>query len=58
MNPVEAVCGKYDTLYLPEIEAEDIGVAQLRFKSGTISLIEGMALAYPKRQSEVSIFGL
>lgn len=57
MGPVEAVCGKYDTLYHQEIEAEDIGVALLRFKSGAIGVIEGMTLAWPGRHSEVSVFG-
>ena len=57
MGPVEAVCGKYDTLYHREIEAEDIGVALLRFQSGAIGVIEGMTLAYPGRYSEVSVFG-
>ena len=57
MGPVEAVCGKYDTLYHREIETEDIGAALLRFKSGAIGVIEGMTLAYPGRQSEVGVFG-
>ena len=57
MGPVEAVCGKCDTLYHREIETEDIGVALLRFKSGAIGVIEGMTLAYPGRHSEVSVFG-
>ena len=57
MGPVDAVCGKYDTLYHREIEAEDIGVALLRFKSGAVGVIEGMTLAYPGRYSEVSVFG-
>ena len=57
MGPVEAVCGKYDTLYHREIETEDIGVALLRFKSGAIGVIEGMTLAFPGRYSEVSVFG-
>ena len=57
MGPVDAVCGKYDTLYHREIETEDIGVALLRFKSGAIGVIEGMTLAWPGRYSEVSVFG-
>ena len=57
MGPVEAVCGKYDTLYHREIEAEDVGVALLRFKSGAIGVIEGMTLAWPGRYSQVSVFG-
>ena len=57
MGPVEAVCGKYDTLYHREIETEDIGAALLRFKSGAIGVIEGMTLAWPGRQSEIGVFG-
>ena len=57
MGPVEAVCGKYDTLCHQEIEAEDIGVALLRFKSGAIGVVEGMTLAWPGRYSEVSVYG-
>ena len=57
MGPVEAVCGKYDTLYHQEIETEDIGVALLRFKCGAIGVIEGMTLAYPGRYSQVGVFG-
>ena len=57
MGPVEAVCGKYDTLYHREIEAEDIGVALLRFKNGAIGVVEGMTLAWPGLYSEVGVFG-
>ena len=57
MGPVEAVCGKYDTLYHREIETEDIGVALLRFKSGAIGVVEGMTLAWPGLYSEVGVFG-
>ena len=56
MGPVEAVCGKYDTLR-HDIEAEDIGVALLRFQSGALGVIEGMTLAYPGRGTQVSVFG-
>ena len=57
MGPVEAVCGKYDTLYHKEIETEDIGLALLRFRSGALGVIEGMTLAWPGRQSEIGVFG-
>ena len=57
MGPVEAVCGKCDTLYHREIETEDIGVALLRFKSGAMGVIEGMTLAWPGLYSEVGVFG-
>ena len=57
MGPVEAVCGKYDTLYHREIETEDVGAALLRFKSGALGVIEGMTLAWPGRYAEISVFG-
>ena len=58
MGPVEAVCGKCDTLYhRGEIEAEDVGLALLRFKSGALGVIEGMTLAWPGRYSEVGVYG-
>ena len=56
MGPVAAVCGKYDTL-AHDIDAEDIGLALLRFQSGALGVIEGMTLAYPGRPAEIGIFG-
>lgn len=56
MGPVEAVCGRCDTLG-HQIEAEDIGVALLRFRNGALGVIEGTTLAYPGRYSEVSVYG-
>ena len=56
MGPVAAVCGKFDTL-AHHIDAEDIGVALLRFQSGAMGVIEGMTLAWPGRPAEISIFG-
>lgn len=57
MGPVEAVCGKCDTLYHQEIETEDIGAALLKFKSGAMGVIEGTTLAYPDSHTEISIYG-
>ncbi len=57
MGPVQAVCGKCDTLYHLEIETEDIGLALLRFENGALGVIEGTTLAYPGRNTEVSIYG-
>ena len=56
MGPVQSVCGRYDTL-AHHIEAEDIGVALLRFQSGALGVIEGMTLAYPGRPAEIGVFG-
>lgn len=57
MGPVEAVCGKCDTLYHQGIETEDIGVAMLKFQSGAMGVIEGTTLAYPGFSTEISIYG-
>ena len=40
-----------------EIETEDIGLALLRFENGALGVIEGTTLAYPGRNTEVSIYG-
>lgn len=57
MGPVEAVSGLYDKRYHKIIEAEDVGVAILRFKNGSIGTIEGTTLAYPGLNTELNIFG-
>lgn len=57
MGPVDAVCGKCDTLQHKMIETEDVGVALIRFKNGAIGTIEGTTLAYPGLNTELNIFG-
>lgn len=57
MGPVDAICGKCDTLYHQTMETEDLGVALLRFQSGAIGVIEGTTLAYPGLYTEISVFG-
>jgi len=57
MGPVEAVCGKCDTLYHQSIETEDVGAALLRFRNGALGVIEGTTLAYPGFHSELNIYG-
>lgn len=57
MGPVEAVCGKCDTLYHRSIETEDVGAALLRFQNGALGVIEGTTLAYPGFHSELNIYG-
>lgn len=56
MGPVEAVSAKCDTLEHKTIETEDVGVAILRFKNGSIGTIEGTTLAYPGLNTELNIF--
>ncbi|MBM7870092.1 putative dehydrogenase [Clostridium pascui] len=56
--------GEIDTVYaqcdtfLRDIEAEDFGAIIIRFKNGSIGIIEGTACVYPKNLEEtLSIFG-
>lgn len=56
--------GKVDTVYaqtgtfLRNIEAEDFGAIIIRFKNGTIGIVEGSACVYPRNLEEtLSIFG-
>lgn len=56
--------GEIDTVYaqcdtfLRDIEAEDFGAIIIRFKNGSIGMIEGSACVYPKNLEEtLSIFG-
>lgn len=44
--------------FLRDIEMEDFGAILIRFKSGTIGIVEGSACVYPKNLEEtLSIFG-
>lgn len=44
--------------FLRNIEMEDFGVILIRFKNGTIGLVEGSACVYPKNLEEtLSVFG-
>jgi len=56
--------GEIDTVYaqcdtfLRDIEGEDFGAIIIRFKNGTIGIVEGSACVYPKNLEEtLSIFG-
>jgi predicted dehydrogenase len=56
--------GEIDTVYaqcdtfLRDIEGEDFGAILIRFKNGSIGLIEGTACVYPKNLEEtLSVFG-
>ncbi|AWZ49121.1 oxidoreductase [Clostridiaceae bacterium 14S0207] len=56
--------GEIDTVYaqcdtfLRDIQAEDFGAIVIRFKNGSIGIIEGSACVYPKNLEEtLSIFG-
>jgi UDP-N-acetyl-2-amino-2-deoxyglucuronate dehydrogenase len=56
--------GEIDTVYaacdtfLRDIEAEDFGAILIKFKNGSIGIVEGSACVYPKNLEEtLSIFG-
>jgi len=56
-GPVEEVQA-YNATRLRNIEAEDVSVAVLKFKDGTLGIIEAAATIYPKNYEEsLSIFG-
>jgi len=56
--------GEVDTIYsqcdtfVRDIEAEDFGAIMIRFKNGSIGIVEGSACVYPKNLEEtLSVFG-
>ncbi len=57
MGPVESVFGHTAT-NLRKIEAEDVGVAVLKFKNGSLGVIEASTTIYPENLEEtLNIFG-
>ena len=57
MGPVESVMAKTDTI-LTDIEAEDTGVAILKFQNGALGVIEATTCARPKDlEGSISILG-
>jgi UDP-N-acetyl-2-amino-2-deoxyglucuronate dehydrogenase len=57
VGPVESVIAKTATL-ARQIEAEDIGAAVLKFRSGAIGVIEVTMLAYPRNlEGSIAILG-
>ena len=57
MGDVEAVSA-YTTTRAHTMEAEDIGVAILRFKSGALATVEGSTVTWPENlEGSVSVFG-
>lgn len=57
MGPVEEVYAQTATLAHGRIEVEDIAVATVKFRSGSVGVIEGMTLAYPGFCARLEIFG-
>lgn len=57
MGPVDSVFG-YTATRLRKIEAEDVGVAVLKFRSGALGVIEASTTIYPENLEEtLAIFG-
>ena len=57
-NEIDEVIGMTDKLSHPYIEAEDMGIALIRFKNGSYGIIEGTTDIYPKNLEEtLYLFG-
>lgn len=57
-DEVEEVVGMTDRLHHDYIEAEDLGIALIRFKSGAYGIVEGTTNIYPKNLEEtLYLFG-
>ena len=57
-DEVDTVFGMTDRLIHPYIEAEDLGIALVKFKNGSYGTIEGTTNVYPKNLEEtLYIFG-
>ena len=57
-DEIDTVYGMTDRLIHPYIEAEDLGLAVIRFKNGSYGIIEGTTNIYPKNLEEtLYIFG-
>ena len=57
-SEIEEVIGMTDRLNHPYIEAEDMGIALIKFKNGSYGIIEGTTDIYPKNLEEtLYIFG-
>lgn len=57
-DEIDEVVGMTDRLNHPYIEAEDLGIALVRFKNGSYGIIEGTTDLYPKNLEEtLYLFG-
>lgn len=57
-DDIEEVVGMTDRLHHDYIEAEDIGIALIKFKSGSYGIVEGTTNVYPKNLEEtLYLFG-
>lgn len=57
LGPLESIYGQADT-FVHSIETEDAGVAVMKFKNGSLGIIEGSTCVYPENlQTSLSLFG-
>lgn len=57
-DEIEEVVGMTDRLHHNYIEAEDLGIALIRFKNGSYGIVEGTTNVYPKNLEEtLYLFG-
>lgn len=57
-NEIESVMGMTDRLNHDYIEAEDLGIALIKFKNGSYGIVEGTTNVYPKNLEEtLYLFG-
>ena len=57
MGDVASLFGYYGTLGHPYIEAEDVGVVSVKFKSGAFGLIESTTCCYPDLSDRIELHG-
>lgn len=57
-DEIEEVVGMTDRLHHPYIEAEDLGIALIKFKNGAYGIVEGTTDIYPRNLEEtLYLFG-
>ncbi len=55
---IESVWGRLENFAHPYIEAEDFGMAWIKFKNGSVGILEGTSVVYPRNLEEtLYIFG-
>ena len=57
MGDIAEICGVTDTLAHKRIEVEDVGVAAVRFKNGSLGVLEATTSAYPGLLKKTEIHG-
>lgn len=57
MGEPKSVSAKCRTLAHPQIETEDVGLADIEFKNGTLGTIEGTTASCPGLYAELAVYG-